>query len=67
MWVVYPVAWLVGVEGFGLIPLGIETVIYAVLDITAKVGFGFAMLSVVRDLTEGERTARTDAAATADD
>ncbi|PSP63080.1 rhodopsin [Halobacteriales archaeon QH_8_64_26] len=67
VWVIYPIVWLLGVEGFGLIPVGIETIVYAVLDLTAKVVFGFLMVNAVSDVTGSERTTQTDAAATADD
>ena len=65
LWVIYPVVWLLGVEGFGLIPVGIETVIYALLDLSAKVGFGFLMVSAVSDLTEGGQATQDRAGATA--
>lgn len=44
LWLVYPVWWLVGTEGVGAIGLGIETAGFMVLDLTAKVGFGFVLL-----------------------
>jgi bacteriorhodopsin len=44
LWLVYPVWWLVGTEGVGVIGLGIETAGFMVLDLTAKVGFGFVLL-----------------------
>jgi bacteriorhodopsin len=43
-WSVYPVAWLVGTEGLNLVGLYGETLIFMILDITAKVGFGFILL-----------------------
>jgi len=45
IWLVYPVWWLVGTEGIGLVGIGIETAGFMVLDLTAKVGFGFILLS----------------------
>jgi bacteriorhodopsin len=44
LWLVYPVWWLVGTEGVGVIGLGIETAGFMVLDLTAKVGFGLVLL-----------------------
>ena len=44
LWVFYPIVWIVGTEGAGIVPLGIETLLYMVLDVTAKVGFGFILL-----------------------
>jgi bacteriorhodopsin len=43
-WVIYPIAWLVGTEGLALVGLYGETLIFMILDITAKVGFGFVLL-----------------------
>ena len=43
-WSIYPVAWLVGTEGFGLVGLYGETLIFMVLDLFAKIGFGFILL-----------------------
>lgn len=58
LWLVYPIWWLVGTEGLALLPnLGIETLGFAVLDVTAKVGFGFVLL-MARDAI-GEATAQT--------
>ena len=45
IWLVYPVWWLLGTEGLGVVPLYVETLGFAVLDVTAKVGFGFILLS----------------------
>ncbi|MFB6118052.1 bacteriorhodopsin [Halosegnis sp.] len=43
-WAVYPVAWLVGTEGLALVGLFGETLIFMILDLFAKVGFGFILL-----------------------
>lgn len=44
VWLLYPVWWLVGTEGFGVVSLNIETAGFMVLDIVAKVGFGILLL-----------------------
>jgi bacteriorhodopsin len=44
LWLVYPVWWLVGTEGINAVGLGVETAGFMVLDLTAKVGFGFVLL-----------------------
>jgi len=44
LWLAYPVVWLVGSEGASFIGLGPETAVFAVLDVSAKVGFGFVLL-----------------------
>ncbi|MEF8829427.1 MAG: bacteriorhodopsin, partial [Haloarcula sp.] len=43
-WAIYPVAWLVGTEGLGVIGLFGETLIFMILDLSAKIGFGFILL-----------------------
>ncbi|MFB6252553.1 MAG: bacteriorhodopsin [Halobellus sp.] len=45
VWLVYPVWWIVGTEGLGVISLNIETAGFMVLDLVAKVGFGIILLS----------------------
>jgi bacteriorhodopsin len=45
LWLVYPVWWIIGTEGLGVIGLGIETLGFMVLDVTAKIGFGIILLS----------------------
>jgi len=55
VWLVYPAWWLLGTEGLTLVPLSIETAGFMVLDLTAKVGFGFLLLSsrqVLDDVSE---------------
>jgi bacteriorhodopsin len=45
LWTAYPIVWIIGTEGtLGLIPLGVETAAFMVLDLAAKVGFGFILL-----------------------
>ncbi|MFC7072219.1 bacteriorhodopsin [Halovenus rubra] len=49
LWLVYPVWWLVGTEGVGVLPgpedgLYFETAGFMVLDLAAKVGFGIILL-----------------------
>jgi len=45
IWLVYPVWWLVGTEGLNIVGINIETAGFMVLDLTAKVGFGYILLS----------------------
>jgi len=54
LWLVYPVLWLVGTEGLGLVGLGAETAAFMVLDLTAKIGFGFVLLQSHAVLDEGQ-------------
>ncbi|MFB6244617.1 MAG: bacteriorhodopsin [Halobaculum sp.] len=44
LWVFYPIVWIVGTEGAGVVSLQVETLLYMVLDVTAKVGFGLILL-----------------------
>jgi bacteriorhodopsin len=44
LWTAYPVLWIIGTEGAGVVGLGVETLAFMVLDVTAKVGFGFVLL-----------------------
>ena len=56
LWLAYPVVWIVGTEGLGLVPLYSETAVFMVLDVLAKVGFGFLLLrsrSVLDQATSG--------------
>lgn len=48
LWVCYPIVWLVGSSGAELISVTVESWLYLVLDVTAKVGFGFVALSAAR-------------------
>ncbi len=59
LWICYPIVWLIGTEGFGLIPLAAEVVLYAILDVSAKVGFGFVLLSNRNALQQASAEART--------
>jgi len=45
VWLVYPVWWILGTEGLGMISLYGETAGFMVLDLVAKVGFGIILLS----------------------
>jgi len=45
LWSAYPILWIVGTEGLGIVGLGIETVGFMILDLSAKVGFGFILLN----------------------
>ncbi len=45
LWTAYPIVWILGTEStIGLIPIGVETALFMVLDLAAKVGFGFVLL-----------------------
>jgi bacteriorhodopsin len=66
LWSVYPVLWLVGTEGAGLVSLYVETLGFMVLDVTAKVGFGFILLRSRAIMGDVEAPEPSAAAATSD-
>jgi len=45
LWSLYPVVWLLGTEGFGAVGSTTEVFLFLVLDILAKIGFGFLLLT----------------------
>ena len=62
LWLLYPVIWILGTEGtIGILPLYWETAAFMVLDLSAKVGFGFLLL---RSRSVLEMATRPEAAAT---
>jgi bacteriorhodopsin len=74
LWLVYPVWWLVGTEGLGVLPgpeegLFIETAGFMVLDLTAKIGFGAVLLRShdVLDSAGTSASAGADSVAATDD
>jgi bacteriorhodopsin len=65
LWTLYPIVWLLGTEGGGVVGSSVEVFFFAVLDILAKVGFGFYLIGGVRRNAEqgfsgtgGARSAR---------
>lgn len=52
LWIAYPVVFVIGTEGIGAISSSFEVFLYAVLDISAKIGFGIIILSGVRRIRE---------------
>ena len=47
LWFIYPVLWLLGTEGTGTIGLTTEIAVFAIIDLTAKVGFGLLLVTRV--------------------
>ncbi|MEF8907560.1 MAG: bacteriorhodopsin [Haloarculaceae archaeon] len=62
LWLIYPVWWIVGTEGLGVLGLGIETAGFMVLDVTAKIGFGIILLSSREALDQAGSGAAAEAA-----
>ena len=50
IWTAYPVVWLLSPEGFGTVGGTTEAALYTVLDVVAKVGFGFFAASSLRKI-----------------
>jgi len=74
LWLVYPVWWLVGTEGLGVLPgpeggLYVETAGFMVLDLTAKIGFGIILLRShdVLDAAKSSLSGRAESVAATDD
>jgi len=65
VWLVYPVWWILGTEGLGVVSLNIETAGFMVLDLVAKVGFGIILLSS-REVLDAAGAAAGAAAQSAD-
>ena len=72
LWIAYPLVWILGLTGWGVISPNVETAAYTVLDLLTKVIFGFIILgrwgAVEQDalpsegLTRDERVAPPDLA-----
>ena len=45
VWTIYPILWLLGTEGFNVIGITGEVATFTIIDLVAKVGFGFLLLS----------------------
>jgi bacteriorhodopsin len=45
LWSLYPIVWLLGTEGFSVASSTVEVFLFLILDIAAKIGFGFLLLT----------------------
>jgi bacteriorhodopsin len=59
LWVLYPIVFLLGTEGFGGVDQGFEVFLYLILDLLSKVFFGFLLLSNPQVVAEASGSART--------
>jgi bacteriorhodopsin len=50
LWFGYPIVWILGAEGFRILSVETETACYAILDLWAKVGYGFMLVSAGQDV-----------------
>ena len=56
LWVCYPIIWVLGKEGFGVFPFFVEILLFAILDVVAKVGWGGLLLSHVESREQSTRS-----------
>jgi bacteriorhodopsin len=45
LWSLYPIVWLLGTEGLSAVSSTVEVFLFLILDISAKIGFGFLLLT----------------------
>ena len=50
LWTAYPIVWILAGTGFGVLSSGFEGMFYTILDVVAKVGFGFLSLNTLEKL-----------------
>jgi len=48
LWFIYPILWVLGTEGTGTLSLTGEILVFAVIDVLAKVGFGIVLVTGVK-------------------
>ena len=65
LWTAYPVVWLLSGEGLGVVAPGVEAMLFALLDIAAKVGFGFLAANSLRQIERNGDAGAYDARETA--
>lgn len=56
IWTAYPIVWILASTGFNVINSVAESACYAILDVAAKVGFGFLALNALQQLERVEDT-----------
>ncbi len=59
LWFCYPIVWMFAPEGFGLISTFVATLLYGILDVLAKVVYGFILLRNQSVLDRIEETGDT--------
>lgn len=52
LWTCYPIVWLLGNTWLNAIGQGVETMLYTLLDLASKVGFGFLSLNSMHTLEQ---------------
>lgn len=52
LWTLYPIVWILANTGLNVISPGVETMGYTLLDLAAKVGFGFLSLNTFKSIEQ---------------
>lgn len=52
LWTGYPIVWILAASGIDVLSRGLETMFYTILDLVAKVGFGFLALNTLSQLEQ---------------
>lgn len=63
LWIGYPIVWILGPSGFGLVNQDIDTLLFCILPFFSKVGFSFLDLHGLRSLQGRQSETRLDRAA----
>ncbi len=54
LWICYPIIWVLSPSGWGVFNAFVATLLFAVLDVLAKVGYGFVLLKQPATLNQAE-------------
>ena len=57
LWTLYPVVWILSVEGLGVFGTPTEAMLFTILDVVAKVGFGFLALNSLKTIVDNGEVA----------
>lgn len=57
LWTAYPVVWMLSPEGLGTVSSDVEALLFMVLDVAAKVGFGFLAANSLRSIEQNGEAA----------
>jgi bacteriorhodopsin len=63
LWFIYPILWILGTEGTGTISLNTEVIVFTIIDLSAKVGFGILLVTGVKKLESAGSGSAAPAAA----
>lgn len=54
LWTLYPLVWILGTEGLNAFAPPVETMLFTILDLASKVGFGFLSLNTLRTIIQSK-------------